>query len=87
MFVCLKYKQVCIKRTWVKMVKKVPKYWYKINLPIADCEVYRVGKGSIFYAFDSRIEPKNLVARHAIITGKLMIEVCALLLWHEWLSS
>lgn len=71
------------------MVKKVPKYWYKIKLPIADCEVYRVGKGSIFYAFDSRIEPKNLVARygHAIITGKLMIEVCALLLWHEWLSS
>lgn len=54
------------------MVKKVPKYWYKIKLPIADCEVYRVGKGSIFYAFDSRIEPKNLVARHghAIITGK-----------------
>lgn len=39
------------------MVKKVPKYWYKIKLPIADCEVYRVGKGSIFYAFDSRIEP------------------------------
>lgn len=69
------------------MVKKVPKYWYKIKLPIAVCEVYRVGKGSIFYAFDSRIEPKNLVARHAIITGKLMIEVCALLLWHEWLSS
>lgn len=69
------------------MVKKVPKYWYKIKLPIADCEVYSVGKGSIFYAFDSRIEPKNLVARHAIITGKLMIEVCVLLLWHEWLSS
>lgn len=29
------------------MVKKVPKYWYKIKLPIADCEVYRVGNGTI----------------------------------------
>lgn len=70
----------------MKMVKKVLKYWYKIKFLIVDCEVYRVGKGFIFYVFDLRIELKNLVVCYVIIIGKLMIEVCVLLLWYEWLS-
>lgn len=65
----------------MKMVKKVLKYWYKIKFLIVDCEVYRVGKGFIFYVFDLRIELKNLVVCYVIIIGKLMIEVCVLLFY------